>query len=68
MKATMTDLHRRTAKVMRPVIHGRKTVEISEHGKVVAKIVPEKVCDPEKRYQAMRAFAAETPIIIAPRK
>ncbi len=53
---------------MGPVIHGRKTVEISEHGKVVAKIVPEKVCDPEKRYQAMRAFAAEIPIIIAPRK
>ena len=46
MDATLTDLHRRTAKVMSAVIYANKTVEITDHGNVVAKIVPVKKFDP----------------------
>ena len=50
MKATMTDLHRRTAKVMGSVIHAQETVEITENGNVVAKIVPQKKSNPSNSH------------------
>ncbi len=68
MKATMTDLHRRTAKVMGAVIHAKETVEITDNGNVVAKIVPVKKFDPVAALKSMRAFADEEPITLAPRK
>ena len=38
MNATLTELHRHTAKILGPVIHGGKEVTLSEHGKPVARI------------------------------
>ena len=40
MKATLSQLNRTPGKVVRPVIRGRKTVVLTQHGKVCAKIVP----------------------------
>ena len=40
VKATLTDLHRETKKVMRPVLGG-KPVAITEHGAPVARITPD---------------------------
>ena len=40
MKATLTDLHRVTKKVMRPVLTG-KHVSITEHGAPLARISPD---------------------------
>ena len=40
MEATLTDLHRETKKVVRPVIHGRETVMVTEFGQPCAKITP----------------------------
>ena len=68
MKATMTDLHRRTAKVMGSVIHAQETVEITDNGNVVAKIVPQKKGNPEKAYQILREMGKVGPIHIKPRK
>jgi antitoxin (DNA-binding transcriptional repressor) of toxin-antitoxin stability system len=67
MKVTMTDLHRRTAKVMGSVIHANETVEITDNGNVVAKIVPQKRCNPEKVYQLLREMGKVGPIHIKPR-
>ena len=67
MKATMTDLHRRTAKIMGSVIHAQETVEITDNGNVVAKIVPVKKCNPEKAYQLLREMGKIGQIHIKPR-
>jgi prevent-host-death family protein len=40
MQATLTELQRETRKVMRPVVAGRSVV-ITEHGRPIARIVPE---------------------------
>lgn len=40
MSSTLTDLHRLTKQVMRPVLAGQ-TVRLTEHGKTVARISPE---------------------------
>jgi prevent-host-death family protein len=40
MQATLTEVHRQAKKVFRPVQSGRP-VHITEHGKPVAKIVPD---------------------------
>jgi prevent-host-death family protein len=40
MEATLTELHRKTKDVLRPVSAGGKTVTVTEHGKAVARIVP----------------------------
>ncbi len=40
MKSTLTDLHRITRKVMRPVVAGKK-VAITEHGAPLAMISPD---------------------------
>ncbi len=68
MKATMTDLHRRTAKVMGSVIHAQETVEITDNGTVVAKIVPQKKCNPEKVYELLREMGKIGQIHIKPRQ
>lgn len=40
MSSTLTDLHRVTKQVLRPVLAG-KTVLLTEHGKPVARIAPD---------------------------
>lgn len=40
MKATLSQLHRETRRVIRPVIHGGEEVVLTDFGKPVARIVP----------------------------
>jgi len=68
MKATMTDLHRRTAKVMGAVIHAQETVEITDNGNVVAMILPVKRPDRKKAWEALREIGRLGGIQIQPRK
>jgi len=65
MKATLSELHRETAKVLRPVIHGGKSVELTDRGEVRAKIVPVPKVD---RRAAWRALMEIGPVKIKPRK
>jgi antitoxin (DNA-binding transcriptional repressor) of toxin-antitoxin stability system len=40
MQATLSQLHRETRRIVRPVIHGGEEVVLTEYGKPVARIVP----------------------------
>jgi prevent-host-death family protein len=40
MKATVSELHRDTAKLLRPVIHDGEVLIITEEGQPCAKIIP----------------------------
>ena len=40
IKATLSQLHRETRRVIRPVIHGGEEVVLTDFGKPVARIVP----------------------------
>jgi prevent-host-death family protein len=40
MQATLSQLHRETSRIIRPVIHGGEEVVLTEFGKPVARIVP----------------------------
>ena len=40
MKASLTELRRETGRLLGTVIHGKKNIELTEHGKVVAEIQP----------------------------
>jgi antitoxin (DNA-binding transcriptional repressor) of toxin-antitoxin stability system len=40
MQATLSELHRETRRIVRPVIHGGQEVVLTEFGKPVARIVP----------------------------
>jgi len=40
MRATLSELHRETRRIVRPVIHGGVEVILTDFGKPVARIVP----------------------------
>jgi prevent-host-death family protein len=40
MQATLSELHRETRRIVRPVIHGGEEVVLTDFGKPVARIVP----------------------------
>jgi antitoxin (DNA-binding transcriptional repressor) of toxin-antitoxin stability system len=40
MQATLSELHRETRRIVRPVIHGGEEVILTDFGKPVARIVP----------------------------
>lgn len=40
MKATLSELHRETRRVVRPVIHGGEEVVLTDFGRPVARIIP----------------------------
>jgi antitoxin (DNA-binding transcriptional repressor) of toxin-antitoxin stability system len=40
VKATLTNLRRDTGRVLGKVIHGQESVELTQHGQVVAEIQP----------------------------
>ena len=65
MKATLSELHRETAKVIGPVIDGGKTVDITEHGEVRARIVPVPRLDRKAAWKALKEIG---PVQIKPRK
>jgi len=64
MEATLTELRRDTSKVIRPVIHGGQTVELTEHGLTVARLIPAKI----DRRAALVALKAIGPVELPPRK
>lgn len=40
MKATLTELRRNTGRILGAVVHGKETVELTQHGETVAQISP----------------------------
>jgi prevent-host-death family protein len=64
VEATLTDLQRKTANVLRNVRRGHK-VTLTEHGQPVAEIVPVAKKD---RAAALKALRAIGPIPFKPRK
>jgi len=40
MQATLSELHRETRRIVRPVIHGGEVVILTDFGRPVARIVP----------------------------
>jgi antitoxin (DNA-binding transcriptional repressor) of toxin-antitoxin stability system len=65
MNATLTELRRETSRVLRPVIHGAKTVTLTEHGQKVAEISPKTTPD---RRRALELLAAIGPVALPARK
>jgi prevent-host-death family protein len=66
VKSSLAELHRDTAKVMKPVINGKKTLIITNHGEPCAKIVPL----PEKpdRKRALAILRSMSALELPPRK
>jgi prevent-host-death family protein len=65
VNATLTELRRQTAKVIRPVIHNGQKVTLTEHGQECAEIVPLPKID---RRAACQALLAIGPVEFLPRK
>jgi prevent-host-death family protein len=65
VKATLTQLRRDTAKVVRPVIHGGKKVTLTEHGQPCAEVIPLRKID---RRAACEDLMAIGPVEFLPRK
>ena len=65
MNATLTELRRETSRVLRPVIHGAKTVTLTEHGQKVAEISPK--TNPDRK-RALEWLAAIGPVALPARK
>ena len=56
MNATLTELRRETSRVLRPVIHGAKTVTLTEHGQEVAEISPKYSPDRRRALELLTAI------------
>ena len=65
MKATVSDLHRKTAKLVGQVIRSGQSVEITQHGLIKAKITP--IPKPDRK-AAWKALMEIGPVEILPRK
>ena len=65
MKATFTELHRDTAKVVRTAIRDGEKVILTEHGEPCAELVPVRKLD---RQQALQALIAIGPVNFLPRR
>ena len=65
MEATLTELHRKPGKLVRPVIHGRHKLTITEHGEPCVQIVPVPKRDRKAALAALRAIG---PVTLPPRK
>ena len=65
MNATLTDLRRKTTKVVRPVMSGGGKVTITEHGEPCLEIRPVQRVD---RRAALAALRAIGPVEFKPRK
>jgi prevent-host-death family protein len=65
VKATLTQLRRDTSKVVRPVIHGKERLTLTEHGQPCAEIIPLRKID---RRAACQDLIALGPVEFLPRK
>jgi antitoxin (DNA-binding transcriptional repressor) of toxin-antitoxin stability system len=55
MKATLTDLHRKTSKVLKPVLEGG-TVVLTHHGSDVAEIRPKRKANWSRVVEILRSI------------
>ena len=65
MTATLTELHRDTAKVVRTAIRDGEKVILTEHGEPCAELVPVRKLD---RQQALQDLIAIGPVDFLPRR
>lgn len=65
MEATLTELHRDTAKLVRPVIHGGRKLTLTDRGEPCAEIVPVSKVD---RKAALKSLRSIGPIEMPKRK
>lgn len=65
MKVTLTELHRDTAKIVRPVIHGGQKLILTDRGEECAQIVPLPGRDRKKALELLRSLG---PVELPPRK
>jgi prevent-host-death family protein len=64
MKATLTDLHRKTSKVLKSVLEGG-TVVLTHHGSEVAEIRPKRKANYKRMLEILRSMG---PLELPPRK
>jgi prevent-host-death family protein len=65
MTATLTELHRKPGMLVRPVIHGKRKLTITQHGQPCVQIVPVPKID---RKQALADLRAIGPVTMPRRK
>lgn len=65
LKATLTELRRETSRILGPVIHASKKVVLTEHGRIIATIVP--MVEPDRK-RALRLLASIGPVEIPERR
>jgi len=56
MTATLTELHRKPGKLVRPVIDGKRKLTTTEDGQPCVETVPVPTVDREKAISALRAI------------
>jgi len=65
MQATLSELHRETRRIVRPVIHGGEEVVLTDFGKPVARIVPYMATETVSPSEARAAGALDNEAILA---
>jgi prevent-host-death family protein len=58
MKATLTELHRDTAKLVRPVIHDGRKLTLTDRGEPCAQIVPVSKVDRKAALTSLRSIGS----------
>lgn len=56
VEATLTELHRDTAKLVRPVIHGGRKLTLTDRGEPCAEIVPVEKVDRKAALKSLRSI------------
>ncbi len=56
MQATLTELHRETARLIRPVIHGGQVLIVTEHGRQRARLTAIQTPDRKAALESLRAI------------
>ncbi|MFM8886823.1 MAG: type II toxin-antitoxin system prevent-host-death family antitoxin [Chthoniobacterales bacterium] len=65
MQATLSELHRETRRIVRPVIHGGQEVVLTDFGRPVARIVPYMATETVSPLQARASGTLDDESILA---
>jgi len=65
MQATLSELHRETRRIVRPVIHGGEEVVLTDFGRPVARIVPYMATETVSPLQARASGTLDDESILA---
>jgi antitoxin (DNA-binding transcriptional repressor) of toxin-antitoxin stability system len=65
MQATLSELHRETRRIVRPVIHGGEEVVLTDFGKPVARIIPYMATETVSPAEARAGGALDDEAILA---